>query len=367
MSTELQTAPTANGVQKRMPTLKEFFEQDNVKGKFQELLGKRAQGFITSVLQIVSNNDLLKKAEPASIYNSAAVAAILDLPLNNNLGFAYIVPYNQSYQDEQGKWQKKSVAQFQLGYKGFIQLAQRSGQFKTISASPIYEGQLIEENPLTGFVFDFSKKDSDKIIGYAAYFSLINGFEKTLYMTVEELQKHGKSFSQTFKNDKGLWKDNFDAMAVKTVIKLLLSKFAPLSIEMQRAIITDQSVIHNVETSEVTYVDNENGTAAIDKQQERLQLLLADAKTVEEVEQLQAQMPDSSIDLFEKRKAELQPKSILIEMSDAVLMEIETAETMSNLKAIQGAYPELWDNQEFISAMNKRKIALGKAMKGATA
>src|SRR5678815_3730799 len=109
-----------------MPTLKEFFEQDNVKRKFQELLGKKSQGFITSVLQCVASNDLLQKCEPASIYHAAAVAATLDLPLNNALGMAYIVGYNSKQKD--GSF--KTLAQFQLGYKSYIQLAQRSGQFK---------------------------------------------------------------------------------------------------------------------------------------------------------------------------------------------------------------------------------------------
>ncbi len=233
-------------------TTKSLFERDDVKKKFQEMLGKRATSFITSVLQITTQNKLLAKADPMSIYQSAAVAATLDLPLNNSLGFAYIVPYNAKQED--GTY--KQVAQFQLGYKGFIQLAQRSGQFKTISATPVYEGQLIEENPLTGYRFDFTKK-SEKIIGYAAFFHLLNGFEKTLYMTVEDLKKHGAKFSQTYKKGFGLWKDDFDSMAIKTVIKLLLSKFAPLSVDMQRAVITDQSVINDAETQDVTYVDVE--------------------------------------------------------------------------------------------------------------
>jgi recombination protein RecT len=228
----------------KISTAKELFSQDNVKGKFQELLGKKAQGFITSVLQIVASNSMLVNADPYSVYNAAALAATLDLPLNNNLGFAYIVPY-------------KNLAQFQLGYRGFIQLAQRTGLFQTIAACPIYEGQIVEANPLTGYKFDFTKRDSDKIIGYAGFFKLLNGFEKTLYMTKEELNKHGKAYSQTYKKGMGLWETNFDAMATKTVIKLLLSKFAPLSIEMQRAVITDQAVINDVDTDDVTYVDND--------------------------------------------------------------------------------------------------------------
>lgn len=272
--------------------IKAFFNDDSIKAKFAELLGKRAPQFITSVLQVVASNNLLEKADPISVYQAASTAAILDLPINNSLGFAYIVPYNQSYKDENGNWKKKPVAQFQLGYKGFIQLAQRSGQFKTIAATPIYEGQLIEENPLTGFVFDFKKKSSNNVIGYAAFFQLLNGFEKTLYMTVDELRAHGLRFSQTFKDGKGLWKDDFDSMATKTVLKLLLSKFAPLSVEMQKAIIADQSVIRNSETNDVDYVDAD--ATVVDKEEERLLLMISDCKTVEELNDLVPSLPQDN-------------------------------------------------------------------------
>ena len=238
-------------------TVKNLFGRDEVRNKFQELLGKRAPAFITSVLQSVASNTLLAKADPHSVYHGAAVAATLDLPLNNNLGFAYLVPYNQKYRDAKGDWQSKQVAQFQMGYKGFIQLAQRTGLYQTLSASPIYEGQLIEENPLTGFVFDFKAKTSDKIIGYASYFRLLNGFEKTLYATVEDIKKHGKRFSQTYQKDKGVWVDDFDSMALKTMIKMNLSKWAPLSIDIQTALKVDQAVIKDIDTMEVDYSDNQ--------------------------------------------------------------------------------------------------------------
>ena len=241
-----------------------------------------------------------------SVYNAASVAAILDLPINQNLGFAYIVPYNESYRDEQGNWKKRQVAQFQMGYKGFIQLAQRSGQFKTISAAPIYEGQLVESNPLTGFVFDFTKKMSDKVIGYAGYFQLLNGFEKTVYATVEELKAHGKKYSQTFKTDKGIWVDNFDAMATKTVIKLMLSKFAPLSIEMQKAITLDQGVIKDETGDDVQYIDHEE--VVIDKEEERVKLLLSDCQTIEDVEMLENSLPEIYPNLFAERKEQLTKK-----------------------------------------------------------
>jgi len=222
-------------------TTKQFFQRDDVKSKFNELLGTRTNQFMTSLLSIVNNNSYLRNASPDSIYTSAMMAAALDLPINPNLGFAYIIPYGNQ-------------AQFQIGYKGLIQLALRSGQFKTISVTPVYEGQLLENNPLTGFKFDFNNKQSDKAIGYAAYFSLINGYEKTMYMSVAEVEAHGKKYSKTFNN--GVWKNDFNAMAQKTCLKLLLSKYAPLSIEMQKAVVADQAVIKNVEDMEVEYVDN---------------------------------------------------------------------------------------------------------------
>lgn len=271
-------------LEKTQLTAKALFNQDNIKKKFEEMMGKKAQGFITSVLQIVTTNKDLSKADPMSIYNAAATAATLDLPINNNLGFAYIIPYNQKQSD--GTW--KQVAQFQMGYKGFIQLAQRSGVFKTISATPIYEGQLVEENPLTGFVFDFTKKSSDKLVGFASYFSLINGFEKTFYMTTEEMKAHGTKFSKTFKNSNSLWQNDFISMGNKTVIKLLLSKYAPMSIEMQKAAIMDQAVINNHETEDITYVDNIE--VEVDKVQERLVLMIADAKTIEDMDKIGEQV-----------------------------------------------------------------------------
>lgn len=288
-------------------TVKSLFERDDVKGKFKEMLGKRATSFITSVLQIAAQNQLLAKADPISIYQAAAVAATLDLPLNQNLGFAYIVPYNQSYKDEKGTWQKKQVAQFQMGYKGFIQLAQRSGQFKSIYASAIYAGQLVSENPLEGYEFDFTKK-SDVVIGYAAKFKLLNGFEATWYMTIDQLKKHGAKYSKTFTNDKGLWNTDFEGMANKTVIKLLLSKFAPLSVDMQRAVITDQSVVNDAETVDVTYIDND--PPVIDKEGERVAYMIDDAKSIADLDAIFEHVTDEQMDAYLLKKESLKPEKI---------------------------------------------------------
>lgn len=256
-------------------------QQDNVKKKFEELLGKRSPAFLSSVLQVVSSNDLLLKARPETIYSAAVMAATLDLPINNNFGFAYIVPY-------------KDAAQFQIGYKGLIQLAQRSGLYKSIDSRPVYEGQIEEtDDSFSGFQFRWSQKKSDKVIGYAARIELLNGFEKVLYMTVADLQKHGQAYSQTFRKGFGLWKDNFDAMAQKTVLKLLISKFGPMSVELQRATIADQSVIRDADTLDVQYVDNEPQTLAVTnaidtREEEVLKAALVEIEKADTLEKLEA-------------------------------------------------------------------------------
>ena len=199
---------------------KSLFSQDEVKNKFKELLGKRATSFMTSVLQIVAQNSMLRNADPMSVYQAAAVAATLDLPLNNNLGFAYIVPYNERREDANGNKITVQVAQFQMGYKGFIQLAQRSGQFKTINCTDVREGEIKSHDRLTdeiefNWIQDISIRNTKKVVAYVAFFKLLNGFEKANLMYVDELEQHGKKYSQTFKKGYGLWKDDFAGMAAK--------------------------------------------------------------------------------------------------------------------------------------------------------
>jgi len=224
--------------------------QENVKAKFQEILRDRAAGFTANLAVMVSNSEALSKCEPMSVISAAVISASLDLPLDPNLGFAAVVPYGNK-------------AQFQIMYKGLNQLAMRTGQYKTIGVSEIYEGQLESENPLTGeYIFNFDNKTSSKIIGFAAYFRLLNGFEKTVYWTIEKINSHGKKYSKSFNNTNGRWKEDFDAMARKTVLKNLLNTWAPKSIEMQKAIIADQAVVSGgiEDESEFEYVDNDQNT-----------------------------------------------------------------------------------------------------------
>lgn len=236
---------------------KDFFAQPMVQEKLKELVGKNAPAFATSVLQIVNSNSMLVNADPKTIFSAACMAATLNLPINNSLGFAYIVPFKNNKEN-------KIEAQFQLGYKGFVQLAQRSGQFERIAAVPVYEGQLLTANPLLGYEWDWSIKPQGQPIGYVAFFKLINGFTAELYMSREEVTAHASKYSQTFKKGFGVWKDQFDAMALKTVLKLLLSKQAPLSIEMQTATLADQAVVRDVETNDFDYIDHQESIADLE-------------------------------------------------------------------------------------------------------
>ena len=289
----------------------QFLNSEAVKGKFTEILGQKAIGFISSVLTVVNSSNALKNADQNSIYTAALIAASLDLPINPNLGFAYIVPYNESYL-ENGKWLKRQVAQFQMGYKGFIQLAQRSGQYALINASDVREGELKNHNRMTGeMTFEFVQNPTERlskpIVGYVSYFKLQNGFEHPFYMTMEEVLAHAKEYSQTFKKEgKGLWKDKFDGMALKTVTKLNLSKNGPLSIELQRAILTDQAVIKSdsflkePDTLEIETVYSDNPEESKEEKVDSAKLLIRinQAKTLEALEKLKTEIPEEDTDTY---------------------------------------------------------------------
>lgn len=236
-----------------LPALKSALNTESIQKKFQEMLGKKSAGFMTSITTVVQNNDLLQKAEVNSIILAAAQAASLDLPINPNLGFSAIIPFND-------KKANRCVAQFQIMRDGWVDLCLRTGQFEYIANEIVYEGELVEKNRFTDtYIFDETKRKSNKIIGYMASFKLVNGYRKTLYMTVEEAKAHGKQYSQTFKKGYGLWADNFNAMALKTTLKMLLKKFAPKSIEsIARAIESDQaSFVGDIDNAQAVYVDNQ--------------------------------------------------------------------------------------------------------------
>lgn len=202
-----------------------------------------ARRFVAEISTVVSQNYQLQKCDAASILSAGLTAQTLNLPLAPTLGFSYVVPYGDK-------------AQFQIGWKGLVQLAQRSGQFERLGVRPVHEGEYLGQDEFGDDLFKFSHEfDNNKVVGYYAYFKLLNGFKKTMYWTVEQCEQHGKKYSKSFNN---LWKSSFDAMAQKTVLKLLLNRYAPLSIEMQKAIQADQAVIN--EDGSYSYVDNPSYT-----------------------------------------------------------------------------------------------------------
>jgi len=283
---------------------KQFFNSDVVKKKFEELLGQKAQGFVTSVLQIVSSSDLLSKADQQSLFNAAATAATLDLPIQPSLGFAYIVPY-------------KGQAQFQIGWKGLVQLAQRTGQYKSINVIEVYENQFKSFNSLTEAIeADWTTQGSGKVVGYCAYFSLLNGFEKTAYWTTEKVNQHALKYSQAYKSDRGIspWKDKdqFHEMAKKTVLKNTLSKYGPMSIEMQKAITFDQGVVEDIDHELVTYPDNQ--IEKKDHDFERVKFLIETSKTEDDLNKI---ISECGPDLLEELSFEITEKQEQLKSNEA--------------------------------------------------
>ena len=239
-------------VTNNLPQLKQTLNAPSVKAKFEEMLGKRAPQFLTSITTVVQNNALLQKADVNSIVMGAAVSASMDLPLHPSLGYAALVPFNTK---------DGCFAQLQVMVKGLTELALRSGQIHALIAETVYEGQLVKKNKFTGeYVFDEDAKTSDKIIGFMAYLRLANGFEKYEYMTIEEVKAHAMRFSQTYKKGFGVWKEHFEEMAKKTLLRRILTRWAPKSLEMQQVLMYDQSVvkgdINNVDNASAEYFDN---------------------------------------------------------------------------------------------------------------
>lgn len=229
-----------------------FIRNESTQKRIADLIGSRAPQLTTSLVTALNNNESLANCSPQSVLNAALTAASMDLPINPNLGFAYIIPYGK-------------VAQFQIGYKGIIQLAQRSGFYKTINASDVREGEIKGRNRLTGeidfeWIEDADERAKKPVIGFVGYFELMNGFRKTLYMSVPEIEAHAFEYSKSYAYDKSKgysssnWTTNFSAMAIKTVLKLLISKYGPQNTMLQEAMVKDQAVI---EGDEVIYPDND--------------------------------------------------------------------------------------------------------------
>lgn len=289
----------ANEVVTISKKIKNYLDTPELTERLQQAMTpQKKEIFKTSLLNVVNSNSLFEKVNPLSIIQSALVATTLDLPINSSLGYAYIIPYGVN-------------AQFQLGYKGLIQLAQRTGQYQTISASEVKDGQIVSFDPLKGIEFDWTKTDGE-VIGYVAYFKLVNGFEKYLYMSIKELEAHGAKYSKTYRN--GPWKTEFDAMAKKTVLKQLISKFGIMSVEMQDAVVKDQQIIDKEGNGE--YADNNNIIikAEKDDRSEVLKYIQDEVETIESLEQVVNECnTDEEREAYDKKYEELQDKIVVEE------------------------------------------------------
>lgn len=268
-TTVVQAANTKAGAvaeqRKPVDVLKSIMNAESIQQQFKNALGKNTGAFVASVIDLYNGDTGLQQCQPKQVVMEALKAAVLHLPINKALGYAYVIPFKNT-KKVNGQWVKVYEPVFQMGYKGYIQLAMRTGQYRTINADAVYEGELRKANKLTGEIAFDGERTSDKVVGYFCYFELLNGFSKTLYMTVEQMANHAKRYSKGLVkyDDAGNkvdvtvdslvaladlpmtpdsktvgWLGNFHGMAIKTVIRNLLSKYGYLSVEMQNAISND--------------------------------------------------------------------------------------------------------------------------------
>ena len=235
-----ENAVQAQGKQTVNQLMNAMLDGEKLRGRFNDLLGKRAPQFISSLVSLVNADANMQQAfyeAPMTVIQSALKAASFDLPIDQNLGYAYIVPFKNSKKNEDGTWNKVTEASFILGWKGMHQLALRTGAYKTINVIDIREGELKSYNRLTeevdiNFIEDEDEREKLKVIGYVGYYRLVNGAEKTIYMTVKQIENHEKKNRKGEYMGKG-WRDDFDAMARKTVYRRLIGKWGVMSIDYQ--------------------------------------------------------------------------------------------------------------------------------------
>jgi len=248
--------------------LKNILAAQSVKEQFEAVLKENAGAFVASIIDLYNTDRTLQMCDPKNVVMEALKAASLKLPINKQLGFAWIVPYRDS---KTGQY----IPTFQLGYKGYIQLCMRTGAYRYINADVVYEGELVKQDKLTGEIeIDPSKRISDKKIGYFAFIETLNGFRKTLYMSVEEVTKHAERYSKSYGRESSVWATDFDSMALKTCLRLLLSKYGVMSVEMQQAYIQDSVDV-------VEFADQ-----AISEEDD-----VAEIETVEVQEEVQEKLP----------------------------------------------------------------------------
>ncbi len=193
-----------------------------------DVLRENKESFVASLIDLYGSDNYLAQCDPGLVLREALKAVSLKLPINKQLGFAYIIPYRDGKTGMQ-------VPQFQLGYKGLIQLAQRTGAYASMNMDNVYEGELRVLDRVSGDIDLGGERVSDKVIGYFAYIRTVNGFSKTLYWPMEKMLAHVKRYSKSYQQGAAIWKNNFDEMAQKTVMRNLLSRWGIMSVDMQHA------------------------------------------------------------------------------------------------------------------------------------
>lgn len=249
---------------KPMDRLKATLSADSVKQQFENALKENAGAFIASVIDLYGSDKHLQACDPNQVVMECLKAATLKLPINKQLGFAYVVPY---------KAKGVSIPQFQLGYRGYIQLAMRTGQYKFLNTGVVYEGIKVNRNILTGQISFDGEPTSNKAQGYFAYMELLNGFSKTVYMTKQEIEEHAKRYSKSYSSSSSAWQTNFDEMAQKTIIRQLLSKYGILSTEMVSAFTADAD---NVDDRVQAEIDLDANSEPLDFESEDIEAVEVD-------------------------------------------------------------------------------------------
>lgn len=261
----------SNNKEDKKLSFSNFLTNQYVKEKIYEVVGKDSQKFMTSILSAVTNNPTLQECDSMSILNCAFLGEGLKLSPSPQLGQYYMVPFND-------KKKGMKVAQFQLGYKGYIQLAIRSGEYKKLNVLAIKEGELIKYDPLNeelevNLIEDDEIRETTSTIGYYAMFELVNGFRKTLYWTKKKMLTHADKYSQAFNKESyqkilegkipqedmwkysSFWYKDFDGMAFKTMLRQLISKWGIMSVEMQKAFDNDMATIQD--DGQPYYIEND--------------------------------------------------------------------------------------------------------------
>lgn len=223
-------------------SLNAMLDSEGYRKRFNDLLGKRAPQFVSSLVSMINADTKLQEvfaSAPLTIIQSALKAASFDLPIEPSLGYAYVVPFTNNKKTDDGRWEKRKEAIFVMGYKGMIQLAERTGAYERINVVDVREGELVaydrlREDVELSFVEDEDERDKLPIIGWVGYFRLRNGMEKCIYMSRKAIDAHEKANRKGPYMGKG-WQENYEAMASKTILRRLIGKWGMMSIDYQRA------------------------------------------------------------------------------------------------------------------------------------